>query len=138
RLSRLHHVAIDFAGFDAVVNRLLPRPSLGVKAGVDDEPAGTKQLRVEPSEPADRIAVVPSVLDGQPLGVETPAFAGRRKSPKQSELPELRLRGVLAVDGELEVMAGNRLVIDERARPELRHVTLPQRNSEHARARAVR
>ena len=58
--------------------------------------------------------------------------------PSALRLAEPRQRGVLHLERDLEMMAGHRLVIDERAQRELRHALGPQRNLERAGARSVR
>src|SRR5258708_32300984 len=68
------HVALDLARPDAVGDRLLARPVLGVDAGVDDQAPRAKEFRVELAEEALRVALVPAGFGRQPLGVERPAL----------------------------------------------------------------
>src|SRR5712692_9113160 len=60
RLAGVDDVAFDLAGFDPVVDGLLTRPVFGVKPGIDHQPSGAEQLRVQLSQPAFQVAFVPS------------------------------------------------------------------------------
>src|SRR5262245_11967733 len=101
-----------------------------MQAGVDDEAACTKQRRRELAELAFRITLVPSGLDGELLRVERPAFGERRDTAERAGLTKARQRRVFLFERDLEVMSGDRLVIDERSQAHARHALLPQRNLE--------
>src|SRR6478736_2286891 len=90
RLARVDDVAFDFARFDAVVDRLLAGPVLGVDAGVDDEAPGAEQLHVELPELALEIVLVPAGLGREALGVQTPSLAERGDAAECPEAAEPR------------------------------------------------
>ena len=57
-----------------VVDRLLPRPSQRVHAGIHDQPRGAQALVRQQAEPVD-VRAEQSHFIGQTLGIEAPAFA---------------------------------------------------------------
>ena len=73
-LPGIHDVPLDLAGFNAVVDRLLPCPLLGVQPRIDHQPPGAPQLVRQLPELSLHIAVIPARFCGQPLGVESPPF----------------------------------------------------------------
>src|SRR5262245_21899339 len=120
-LPRVDHVAFDLACFDAVVDRLLPRPVLGVNPRVDDESPRAKERAIQLSQESFGIAFVPARLGGKLFGIQSPAFAERGDSAKGAQAPEEGQRLVLAIERHLEVMSRHRLVVHERSQAELRH-----------------
>ena len=62
-----------------------------MKTGIDHQPARAEQFGVERSELADRVVVVPAVLDRQTFRIQAPAFAGRREIRRTD-----RAAGILA------------------------------------------
>ena len=137
RLPGHDDVALDLARLEAVVDRLLARPALGVQARVHDEPARAEQLRVEHAEHPFGIAVVPAVLRNQFFRVQRPAFGHRGNAAEHARLAELRQACVLLLERDLEVMTRHGLVIHQRAQRELRHALLAQRDLEYRGPRAV-
>ena len=85
RLAGEHHVALHFAGFDAVVDGLLAGPVLGVQSGIDHQTACAPQCIVELSELAFRVAIVPAGFCSQALGVQPPAFDQRGDFSERAE-----------------------------------------------------
>ena len=94
------------------VDRLLARPALRVKAGVDDEPARAPHLVGQAAEVAVRVGVE-AHLQAEVLRVESPALAER---VDVEEAAERRQVGQLRRQRALEVMAGHRLVERQRRR----------------------
>jgi hypothetical protein len=74
-LARPGDVALHFLRADAVVDRLLAGPALGVQAGVDHQAPRAEQFRAERAEQARNVAFIPALLHRQALGVQAPAFA---------------------------------------------------------------
>src|SRR6185503_5386963 len=68
-LAGINDVAFDFGGFDAVIDRLLPRPMLGVQAGVDDQAPRAKLFPEKLSEQTFEIVVVPTGFGSEMLSV---------------------------------------------------------------------
>ena len=62
-------IALDLARFDAVVDRLLARPPLGVQACVDDEAARAKELLVHLAEQPFGIVRIPARFCRETLGI---------------------------------------------------------------------
>src|SRR5436190_1861924 len=90
RLPRHDDVALHFLGWDAVVDRLLARPVLGVEAGVDHQAAGAEELGVELAKVTLHITVVPPELGRELLGVERPALGEGRDAAEGAALAEAR------------------------------------------------
>ena len=111
-------VAVDL-GLDAglvdvrvvveVVDHLLAGPALGVDAGVDDEADGAPDVGLEAAIVGVRILVEADIL-AQPLGVEAPTFD---EGGVAAVLAELGNALKLLRDGNLQVMAGNALVVGD-------------------------
>src|SRR5205823_3065872 len=77
-LARPRAIAVDFrrdfervgaVAFDEEIDRLLPRPALGVKAAVDHQPARAEGDRLEVTEAPDREIVIDAELVDQLLGI---------------------------------------------------------------------
>ena len=109
-----------------------------MQAGVDHQPAGAEQRPVQLAEVADRIAVIPAVLDGQLLRIERPALDVGRAGRERGAAAEVGQVPGLHLDRELEVVARDGLVVNEG--PHVRDVVggAGQRCPEHARLGAVR
>ena len=78
-----------------------------MNAGVYDQAHSPEQFRAEPAVVGARVLVEADLL-AQLLGIETPAFGVRRVS---SVLAELGQAGERLLDGDLEVMTGNALMV---------------------------
>ena len=96
---------------DHVVDCLLARPTLGVQAGVDDQPRSSEQLGLEAPEIAEWIVLVHADLRGELLGIQRPAFGVCRV---QRLLADQRQVLETECGRDLEVMARNALVVGER------------------------
>ena len=93
-----------------VIDRLAAAPAEGVQAGVYDEPAGPHGIGREHAHPVEW-GGVQAHLGRESLGVQAPALAvGGDERP----LAELRNRGQLAGDCQLQVVARDPLVIGGR------------------------
>jgi hypothetical protein len=109
-------IAVDF-GVDGgvvetgvgveVVDHLLAGPVLGVDAGVNDEPDAPEIVGFEAAEVGVRILIKADVF-AQMLGVESPAFG---VGSVVEVFAELGQAGELLGDGDLQVVAGQALVI---------------------------
>src|SRR5207247_1820031 len=107
-------VALDFARPDAVGDRLLARPVLGVEAGVDDQTTRAKELGVELAEESLRVALVPAGFRREPFPVHRPALAEDRDEAVGADLPEARPVLVHPHDRDIVVSPGHRLAISQR------------------------
>src|SRR6185295_6405616 len=59
-LARIHDISFDLARLDSEIDRLLTGPLLRMQTRVDHQPAGSKQLVFEMTEPALEILAIPS------------------------------------------------------------------------------
>jgi hypothetical protein len=84
-LTGVDHVTFDFRGFDAVIDRLLPCPTFGVKSGIDNQSPGAKLLPIELSQQTFEVIFVPSGFSGEVLGVETPPLGTRGTAPQDAK-----------------------------------------------------
>ena len=126
RLTGPHDVTLDF-GLDVarrqgrvcdhVVDRLLPRPGLGVQSRIDHEPHGPQLFVVEPAEPLVRVGEE-TELRTEELRIQCPAFDVR--GVVSTEAAEARQPHELLLDRLLEVVAWRRLVQRKRLHAEAR------------------
>ncbi len=113
-LTRPDDVTIDFGGTDSIVDRLLPGPMHRVQTRIDHQPPRPEQLVRELSKASLGIAFVPTRLGHEMFGVQRPAFREGRQAAKDSLAPECGQLARFLLEGNLEVMAGHALVIDQR------------------------
>src|SRR6185295_7295261 len=106
-------IALDLARFDAVVDRLLAGPMLGVQTRIHDQAARAEQFGVELTETSLDIVAIPAGFGRQSLGIERPSFGQRGNAAERADLPEPRQGLVLNLQADLKVVTGNRLVIDD-------------------------
>src|ERR1700722_2318117 len=114
-LTRPHHVAIDFALWNAIVNRLLPGPAFRVQSGIHHEPAGAEDFTIETPKIAGGVVFVPTQIRCQALCVKTPAFRKGGHRAERTLAAEARKRGHLDFQGYLEVVPRNPLVCSQGA-----------------------
>ena len=69
RLSRCDYVPFGLARADAVVDRLLASPSLGVQTRVYYQTACAKKLTVEGTQLTGQVAIVPSMVKRELLRI---------------------------------------------------------------------
>src|SRR5262249_48110513 len=96
-----------------------------------------EELPVELSETALGIAFVPVVLRRELLGVETPAFGVRRSASEQSVAAIARQAFGFLLRRNLEMMARDALVVDQRAHADDVELGARERRPEDARPRAI-
>ena len=109
-LSGVGHIALHFLRADAVIDGLFARPFFGVQAGVHHQAAGTKKLAVQRAQKGVRIIDVPTLVDGQALCVQRPAFAVRAATAEDAALPPARQIGLFLLNRQLKVVARHGLV----------------------------
>ena len=89
------------------VDHLLARPVLRVNAGIDDEADRAPHVGFEAAVVGVGVLVEADLL-AEPLGVERPAFGERRVVALPAELGQA---GELLANGDLQMMAGDALVV---------------------------
>src|ERR1041384_8175358 len=104
-LAGVHDIPLHLAGFDAVVDGLLPCPFLPMQTGVDHETTSAEQFRVELAQQSFRVAFIPAVLRGDALGVERPPFGDRGNAAERSELQKALEVPVFNLEGDVEMMS---------------------------------
>lgn len=130
-----HHLAAGLSGVrEHVVDGLLARPASPVDAGVDDEARRAEDLVDLLAEAVPRRRMEP-LLRGELLGVERPALD---EGDEGNDPPEEGNARHLLRERDLEMVAGNRLVVRERAHREARDLAgIAQVGVEDARPRAI-
>jgi Mg2+-importing ATPase len=108
-----HGVRLGQAGPEELVDRLLPGPAQAVHPGVHDQPRRAPRLRVQHAEALARVAVQ-AVLVGETLRVQAPALDVRPADQARPEAPEGVEARVLHLEGDLEVVARDGLVVRRR------------------------
>ena len=105
-----NRIGFGQAHIEQEIDRTLAIPAQPVHPGVDDEPSGAPGLRVEHAEPLGLRAEEPHLV-GQPLRVEAPALdicPAHYPCAQPAEGVEVR---VLHLQRDLEVVAGDGLVV---------------------------
>ena len=118
-LDRLADVAVRIGGVGLqIVDRLFAAPALVMQAGVHHQPRRAPQLHAQPAEVGIRIGVEAHIL-AQRLGIQPPAFA---IGGDAAELAEGRDALQLGLHRQLQMMAGQPFMIEQRFQLVLRHV----------------